>query len=295
MPQQDMITRSATHRASSPARSPRQTLTRRRPPRSCRGQELLRHRRTVPDTTRTHGPLSTVSPYAHNDRAWFRRRNHRLCNGRLNWRTGVAALLRHDVLWLRGRRADVDRNVPSSPRSRDQLSSTPQTPTATARRRKSSGRSFPTAVTRSSSARRSSTRPGRTSMQEAAPPTHHPRGRGQTEAAPHRLAGLLLRPRLRRAHANRADRTRPRRSPAEGQDPLPGRQQLGRLADRDRARHLGARRFSAVRADPAHVQPGQAAGGGRDPSPGRRGEAAAADVTDPCADQDRASRRSAGD
>ena len=167
MPQQDMITRSATHRASSPARSPRQTLTRRRPPRSCRGQELLRHRRTVPDTTRTHVPLSTVSPYAHNDRAWFRRRNHRLCNGRLNWRTGVAALLRHDVLWLRGRRADVDRNVPSSPRSRDQLSSTPQTPTATARRRKSSERSSPTAVTRSSSARRSSTRPGRTSMQEA--------------------------------------------------------------------------------------------------------------------------------
>jgi hypothetical protein len=182
-----MITRSAIHRALEPGEiSRRRTLTRRRAPRSCRGQERLRHRRTVPDTTRTHVPLSTVSPDAPNGGGSFSRRDHRLRNRRLNWRTGVPALLRHDVPWLRCRRADVDRNAPSSPRSRHQLSSTPQTPTATARRRKSSERSSPTAVTRSSSARRSS--PDRAGHQCKRPlaPTHHPRGRGQPEAAPHR-------------------------------------------------------------------------------------------------------------
>lgn len=221
MARQDMITRSAIHRALEPGEiSRRGTLTRRRGHDPAEARNASGTGVRSPTPRRTHIPLSTVSPDAPNGRGSFRRRDHGLRNRRLNWRTGVPALLRHDVLWLRCRRVDVDRNAPSSPRSRDQLSSTPQKPTATARRRKSSERSSPTAVTRSSSARKGLHPTGQDINASGLSRRHIIRG---VEASLKRLrtdlAGLLLRPRLRRAHANRADRTRPRRSPQ--QDPPP--------------------------------------------------------------------------
>ena len=64
-------------------------------------------------------------------------------------------LIERQVLGAKDMR-DVDRNVPSGPAKPGSTSSIPQTPMATARGRKSSERSSPTAVTRSSSAQRSS-------------------------------------------------------------------------------------------------------------------------------------------
>jgi len=65
MPQQDMITRSATHRALERDEISPAYTTRRRPPRSCRGQGRLRYRRTVPDTTRMIAHWRRVPPCTH--------------------------------------------------------------------------------------------------------------------------------------------------------------------------------------------------------------------------------------
>ena len=53
-----------------------------------------------------------------------------------------------------------------------------------------------------------------------------------------------------------------------GEGPLPRRQQLGRVADRQGAGHLSPARPGALRVHPADVQPGQAPGRGGDPAAG---------------------------
>ena len=69
-------------------------------------------------------------------------------------------------------------------------------------------------------------------------------------------------------HAHRGDPGRARHAGAAGQDPLSGGEQLGRLADRQGAGHLGAGGVGALRLSAAHVQPHQAPGRGGAPAAG---------------------------